>query len=81
MEEKEFTVIDGGVTEADIMKWKNQHGKVMLIEIEEADTVHHAYFKRPTLNTMAAVTRWVKPMRWRVPRLCSMTAGSVAAKL
>ena len=57
MEEKELTVIDGGVTEADIIKWKNQHGKVMLIEIEEDDTVHHAYFKRPTLNTMAAVTK------------------------
>lgn len=57
MEEKELTVIDGGVTDADIMKWKNQHGKVMLVEIEECDTVHHAYFKRPTLNTMAAVTK------------------------
>lgn len=57
MEEKELTVIDGGVTEADIIKWKNQHGKVMLVEIEESDTVHHAYFKRPTLNTMAAVTK------------------------
>lgn len=57
MEEKELTVIDGGVSAADIMKWKSQHGKVMLVEIEEADTVHQAYFKRPTLNTMAAVTK------------------------
>lgn len=56
-ENKELRVIDGGVTDTDINKWKNQHGKVMLVEIEEGDTLHKAYFKRPTLETMAAVTK------------------------
>lgn len=57
LENNEFNVIDGGITDADIAKWKGQNGKVMLVEIEEGDTVHKAYFKRPTLNTMAAVTK------------------------
>ena len=54
MEEKIKTTFDGGVTEADIAKWKAQHRKVVRIDVADGDELHIGYFKRPSLETIKA---------------------------
>lgn len=48
---------DGGVTEEQINKWKNVHKHVIRIDVTDGDDLHVAYFKRPSLETMSAVTK------------------------
>lgn len=59
-EEKQLNVINAGVTEEEINLWKQKYGKVACIEVEDEDDLHVAYFHRPTLATMAAVTKMAK---------------------
>lgn len=51
---------DGGVTEEQINKWKAAHKRVIRIDVTDGDDLHVAYFKRPSLETMSAVTKVTK---------------------
>lgn len=51
---------DGGVSEEQISKWKVAHKRVIRIDVTDGDDLHVAYFKRPTLETMSAVTKVTK---------------------
>ena len=51
---------DGGVTEEQINKWKAAHKRVVRIDVTDGDDLHVAYFKRPSLETMSAVTKVTK---------------------
>lgn len=48
---------DGGVTEEQINKWKAVHKRVIRIDVTDGADLHVAYFKRPLLETMSAVTK------------------------
>ena len=51
---------DGGVTQETINKWKAQHRKVTRIDVEDDGDLHVGYFKRPSMETMAAVNKLAK---------------------
>ncbi len=51
---------DGGVTEEQINKWKAAHKRVVRINVTDGEDLHVAFFKRPSLETMSAVTKAVK---------------------
>lgn len=51
---------DGGITEETINKWKAQHRKVTRIDVEDDGELHVGYFKRPSMETMAAVNKLAK---------------------
>ena len=59
-QEKEVQVFDGGVTEEQVKRWKGQHRKVARIEVEDDDKKHVGYFKRPSMEVMAASTKVAK---------------------
>ena len=48
---------DGGVSEEQINKWKAMHKRVVRIDVIDGEDLHVAYFKRPSLETMSAVTK------------------------
>lgn len=48
---------DGGVTEEQVNKWKNVHKRVARVDVADGDELHVAYFKRPSLETMSAVSK------------------------
>lgn len=50
----------GEATEEQINRWRAMHRKVVRIDVEDGDDVHIAYFKRPSMETMAAVTKLAK---------------------
>ena len=56
----EIQVFDGGVTEQQIKLWKGQHRKVARIEVEDDGEKHVGYFKRPSMEVMAASTKVAK---------------------
>ncbi len=64
MSEKDFekatATIDGGVTEEQIAAWRAQHRKVIRIEVLDDGELHVGFFHRPTLETMAAVSKIAK---------------------
>ena len=51
---------DGGVTDEQIDRWKAAHKRVVRIDVTDGDDLHIAYFKRPSLDTMSAVTKVTK---------------------
>lgn len=51
---------DGGVSEEQIGRWKAAHKRVIRIDVTDGDDLHVAYFKRPTMETMSAVTKVTK---------------------
>lgn len=51
------TIFNGNLTEAQIEAFKQKHRKIFAIEIADGDEVHIGYFKRPTLETLKAVTK------------------------
>lgn len=62
MEDKETKqpqgrTFDGGVTEEQINGWKAAHRRVIRIDVTDGEELHVAYFKRPSLETMSAVTK------------------------
>ncbi len=63
------TIFNGNLTEAQIEAFKQQHRKSFAIEIADGDEVHIGYFKRPTLETLKAVTK--------VARTDELEAGKV----
>lgn len=50
----------GLVEPTKIEAWKRQYRKVYAIEVEDGDEVHVGFFKRPTIEVMAAVTKIAK---------------------
>lgn len=48
---------DGGVTEEQVSKWKAVHRRVVRVDVTDGDDLHVAYFKRPSLETLSAVTK------------------------
>lgn len=56
----EKKTFDGNVTEETINKWKAQHRKVTRIDVEDGGDLHVGYFKRPSMETMAAVNKLAK---------------------
>ena len=53
-------VFNGDLTQAQIDAFKAQHRKSFAVEIHDGDEVHIGYFKRPTLETLKAVTKVAK---------------------
>ncbi|MBD5238376.1 MAG: hypothetical protein HDS64_01205 [Bacteroidales bacterium] len=53
-------VFNGDLTEAQVNAFKAQHRKSFAVEIQDGDEVHIGYFKRPTLETLKAVTKVAK---------------------
>ncbi len=64
MSEKKETAkaktFDGGVTEEQISRWKAVHKKVFRIDIADGDELHIVYLKRPTIETISAVSKLSK---------------------
>ena len=55
MEEKVAT-IDGGITEAQLKKWKYKYKKVIKLFLEDDDeNTLYAYFKKPSIDIRSAV--------------------------
>lgn len=54
------TTYDGGISEDQLNKWKNQHRKVTRIDVADDEEFHVGYFKRPSMEVMAAVTKTAK---------------------
>lgn len=50
-------IFNGNLTEAQVEAFRNKHRKSFAIEIADGDEVHIGYFKRPTLETLKAVTK------------------------
>ncbi len=51
---------EGGVTSENINKWKAQHRKVIRIDVEDDGDLHVGYFRRPSMEAMAAVNKLAK---------------------
>ncbi len=50
-------VFNGNLTEAQVAAFKEKHRKSFAVEIQDGNEVHIGYFKRPTLETLKAVTK------------------------
>ncbi len=55
-----MNIINGGVTEERIAQWKVQHRRVAEVSIEDDGTTYVGYFRRPDMETMAAVSKLSK---------------------
>lgn len=54
------TILNGGVTDEQVAAFKQQHRKSFAIEVQDGEEVHIGYFKRPTFETIKAVTKVAK---------------------
>lgn len=54
----DYPVIDGGVTDEIRQSWKQANGRVIAVDVfdDMAEEHHMAYFRRPTIETMSAVS-------------------------
>lgn len=54
----EYPLIDGGIADEVRQSWKQKFGHVIAIDIYDdiAEERHVAYFRRPTMETMSAVS-------------------------
>ena len=50
----------GHLGEAELSRLKKQHGKVYAIEIDDDGEQYVAYFKRPDMSTLSAMTKMAK---------------------
>lgn len=52
---------NGTLSEAEIAKLKARYGRIYIVEVEDDDSeVYVAYFKRPDMSTLAAMTKMAK---------------------
>lgn len=60
--EDNLTVIDGGITSDQINAWKNQHGRIMEIVVDDPEfgERHKGYFRRPDMKVMQAFSSMAK---------------------
>ena len=56
----EKTKRNGEVTDAQIQFWKQKHGKIMEVCVEDEDTIYVGYFHRPNMETMSAANKLAK---------------------
>lgn len=54
------TILNGGLTDEQVAAFKQQHRKSFAIEVQDGEEVHIGYFKRPTFETIKAVTKVAK---------------------
>ncbi len=54
------TVYNGDLTEEQIAAFKEKYRKSFSIEIKDGSEIHVGYFKRPTLETLKAVTKMAR---------------------
>lgn len=54
------TIFNGGLTEAQVAAFKEKHRKSFAVEVQDGNEVHIGYFKRPTFETIKAVTKVAK---------------------
>lgn len=54
------TTFDGGVVSAQIEQWKQRYRRVVRIDVVDGEELHIGYFRRPTMETMKAVTALAK---------------------
>ena len=57
MEQNKQLTYDGGVTKEQINKWKMQHRKVARVDVVDGEECHIGYFKRPSMETIAAMSK------------------------
>lgn len=57
-QQQENPVYNGGIAEGHINNWKQQHGRVVKVEVtdEETGETHVGYFRRPDMKIMQAVS-------------------------
>lgn len=54
----QINVLDGGITQAQLNKWKHKYRKVVKLSIEDDDeTTLYAYFHKPTIAIRSAVLK------------------------
>ena len=51
------SVNNGGITEQQILVWKNKYRKVSEVTVEDNGEVFKGYFKRPDMDTLSAVSK------------------------
>lgn len=53
-----YAVLDGGVTDEVRQSWKQANGRVIAVDVYDdmAEEHHIAYFRRPTMEVMSAVS-------------------------
>lgn len=51
---------NGGVTPEQIAMWKAKHRRLYAIEVVDGEEAHEGYFRRPDMETMAAVNKLSK---------------------
>lgn len=51
------TIFNGNLTDEQVAAFKQKHRKSFAIEIQDGNEEHIGYFKRPTLETLKAVTK------------------------
>jgi hypothetical protein len=59
-EQPQGKTYDGGVAEEQISRWKAAHKRVVRVDVTDGDDLYTAYFKRPSIETMSAVTAVAK---------------------
>ncbi len=56
MENETTTVLDGGITEAQLKHWKYKHKRVVKLSVEDDDGITlYAYFHKPSIAIRSAV--------------------------
>lgn len=53
-------ILNGGLTDEQVAAFKQKHRKSFAIEVQDGDEVHIGYFKRPSFETIKAVTKVAK---------------------
>lgn len=58
----EYVTVDGGVSEEQLATLKARHGRVVMVEVEDTETLerHVGYFRRPDMATMQAFSATAK---------------------
>lgn len=58
----DYKIINGGVTDEQIAAMKARHGRVVEIEVADAEVkeLHRGYFRRPDMKTMQAFSATAK---------------------
>lgn len=55
--QRELAVHNGGVSAEQVENWKREYRKLYAIEVEDEGDLFIGYFRRPTMETMSAVSR------------------------
>ena len=56
-EKAECHTFDGGISAEQLEQWKNKYRKVVRIDVTDEGDLHVGYFRRPSMETMKAVSQ------------------------